>query len=99
MPTQSRQRRRIAPEWLALMLVLAICGGIALSVAAFNQTFTPAVPAPWTADRSGLVVEPNAKVKMRGVQVGHGATITGGTGAARLQLDTAPDQRTDNPAT
>jgi phospholipid/cholesterol/gamma-HCH transport system substrate-binding protein len=80
------------------MLVLAICGGIALSVAAFNQTFTPAVPVTLTADRSGLVMEPNAKVKMRGVQVGHVATITGGTGATSLQLDIDPDQITNIPA-
>ncbi|MDT5318544.1 MAG: phospholipid/cholesterol/gamma-HCH transport system substrate-binding protein [Mycobacterium sp.] len=80
------------------MLVLAICGGIALSVAAFNETFTPAVPVTLTADRSGLVMEPNAKVKMRGVQVGHVATITGGTGAASLQLDIDPDQITNIPA-
>jgi phospholipid/cholesterol/gamma-HCH transport system substrate-binding protein len=98
MPTQSRQHRRIAPEWLALMLVLAICGGIALSVTAFNQTFTPVVPVTLTADRSGLVMEPNAKVKMRGVQIGRVATITGGTGAASLQLDIDPDQIKNIPA-
>jgi phospholipid/cholesterol/gamma-HCH transport system substrate-binding protein len=98
MRTQSRRHRRIAPEWLALMLVLAICGGIALSVAAFNQTFTPVVPVTLTADRSGLVMEPNAKVKMRGVQVGRVATITGGTGAASLQLDIDPDQIKNIPA-
>jgi phospholipid/cholesterol/gamma-HCH transport system substrate-binding protein len=80
------------------MLVLAICGGIALSVAAFNQTFTPVVPVTLTADRSGLVMEPNAKVKMRGVQVGHVATITGGTGATSLQLDIDPDQIKNIPA-
>jgi phospholipid/cholesterol/gamma-HCH transport system substrate-binding protein len=98
MPTQSRQHRRIAPEWLALMLVLAICGGIALSVTAFNQTFTPVVPVTLTADRSGLVMEPNAKVKMRGVQIGRVATITGGTGATSLQLDIDPDQIKNIPA-
>ena len=80
------------------MLVAAICGGIALSVAAFNQTFTPTVPVTLTADRSGLVMEPNAKVKMRGVQVGHVATITGGTGATSLQLDIDPDQIKNIPA-
>jgi phospholipid/cholesterol/gamma-HCH transport system substrate-binding protein len=80
------------------MLVLAIAGGIALSLAAFNETFTPTVPVTLTADRSGLVMEPNAKVKMRGVQVGHVATITGGTGAASLQLDIDPDQIRHIPA-
>jgi phospholipid/cholesterol/gamma-HCH transport system substrate-binding protein len=80
------------------MLVLAIAGGIALSLAAFNETFTPTVPVTLTADRSGLVMEPNAKVKMRGVQVGHVATITGGTGATSLQLDIDPDQIQHIPA-
>ncbi|MCU1694185.1 MAG: ABC-type transport system involved in resistance to organic solvent, periplasmic component [Mycobacterium sp.] len=80
------------------MLVLAIVGGIALSLAAFNETFTRTVPVTLTADRSGLVMEPNAKVKMRGVQVGHVATITGGTGATSLQLDIDPDQIQHIPA-
>jgi phospholipid/cholesterol/gamma-HCH transport system substrate-binding protein len=92
------EKRRIAPEWLALALVLLICGGIALSVAAFNQSFTPAVPVTLTADRSGLMMEPNAKVKMRGVQVGHVTTVTGGKAVSSLSLDIDPDQVANIPA-
>ena len=34
------------------------------------------VPVTLTSDRSGLVMETNAKVKLRGVQVGRVASIT-----------------------
>jgi phospholipid/cholesterol/gamma-HCH transport system substrate-binding protein len=65
---------------------------------AFNQSFTPTVPVTLTADRSGLVMEPYAKVKMRGVQVGRVETVTSGAGAASLRLDIDPDQIENIPA-
>jgi phospholipid/cholesterol/gamma-HCH transport system substrate-binding protein len=80
----------IPAEWLALLLVLCVGGAIAVSLGAFNRSFTPTVPVTLTADRSGLVMEPYAKVKMRGVPVGRVATITDGNSAASLQLDIDP---------
>jgi phospholipid/cholesterol/gamma-HCH transport system substrate-binding protein len=77
---------RIGSGWLALILVVAICGLVALSLGAFNQSFTSVVPVTLTSDRSGLVMEPYAKVKMRGVQVGRVATVSGGADTATLQL-------------
>jgi phospholipid/cholesterol/gamma-HCH transport system substrate-binding protein len=96
-----RRRRgshRIASEWLAALLVAGIIGGIALSLAAFNRSLTPAVPVLLTSDRTGLVMEPNAKVKMRGVQVGRVATVSGGLRQVSLQLDIDPDQISSIPA-
>ncbi|MEM6110653.1 MCE family protein [Mycobacterium sp. 050272] len=99
MSGQRRQhKKRIAPEWLALFLVVCMCGGVALSLAAFNQAFTPAVPVTLTSERSGLVMEPAAKVKMRGVQVGHVASVTGGPNATSLRLDIDPKQIKNIPA-
>jgi phospholipid/cholesterol/gamma-HCH transport system substrate-binding protein len=88
------QRRipRIGSGWLALLLVLAVCGAISLSLGAFNQSFTSVVPVTLTSDRSGLVMEPYAKVKMRGVQVGRVATVSGGADTATLQLYLDPAQ-------
>ena len=43
--------------------------------ALFAGTFTSYVPVTLTSDRSGLVMETNAKVKMRGVQVGRVSQI------------------------
>ena len=36
----------------------------------FTGTFKSYVPVTLTSDRSGIIMETNAKVKMRGVQVG-----------------------------
>ena len=46
-----------------------------LTSALFTGTFKSYVPVTLTSDRSGLVMETGAKVKMRGVQVGRVATI------------------------
>jgi len=50
------------------------------------------VPVTLKADRSGLVMEPYSKVKLRGVQVGHVATISGELDQASLQLLIDPDE-------
>lgn len=99
MPRKLRKPdRHIAPEWLALLLVGCVSVLVVLSLGAFNQSFTPTVPVTLTADRSGLVMEPYAKVKMRGVQVGRVETVTSGAGAASLRLDIDPDQIENIPA-
>lgn len=73
-------------------MIVTIVGLVALCVASFNRDFSRDVPITLTADRSGLVMEPNAKVKMRGVQVGHVATISGGSATANLALAIDRDQ-------
>jgi phospholipid/cholesterol/gamma-HCH transport system substrate-binding protein len=95
---QRRQVRRIGSGWLALLLVVIVCSLIALALGAFNQTFTSTVPVTLTADRSGLVMEPYAKVKMRGVQVGRVATVAGGVDSPTIQLYIDPDQVKNIPA-
>jgi phospholipid/cholesterol/gamma-HCH transport system substrate-binding protein len=59
---------------------------------AFNRSFTPTVPVTLTSERAGLVMEPYAKVKMRGVQVGRVAMISGASDAVTLRLEIDPDQ-------
>ena len=95
---QRRQVRKIGSGWLALLLMVIVCSLIALALGAFNQTFTSTVPVTLTADRSGLVMEPYAKVKMRGVQVGRVATVAGGVDSATIQLYIDPDQVKNIPA-
>lgn len=95
---QRRQVRKIGSGWLALLLVVIVCSLIALALGAFNQTFTSTVPVTLTADRSGLVMEPYAKVKMRGVQVGRVATVAGDVDSATIQLYIDPDQVKNIPA-
>jgi phospholipid/cholesterol/gamma-HCH transport system substrate-binding protein len=43
-------------------------------------------------------MEPSAKVKMRGVQVGHVSTVTNGASTASLRLEIDPEQITNIPA-
>lgn len=91
----------IGAGWLALLFVLGVCVVITLSLGAFNQSFSPTVPVTLRADRSGLVMEPYAKVKMRGVQVGRVAIVANNadnTDAATLRLDLDPGQIHNIPA-
>ncbi|WP_319458235.1 MULTISPECIES: MCE family protein [unclassified Mycobacterium] len=101
MPAKSSRpagSHRIPSEWLAALLVVIIVVGAALSLGAYNQSFTPTMPVTLFSDRSGLVMEPNAKVKMRGVEVGRVATVSGGTDAVSLRLDIDPSQTKYIPA-
>lgn len=92
MSTERKTEYRIASEWLALALVATIVGLVALCVASFNRDFSRGLAVTLTADRSGLVMEPYAKVKMRGVQVGHVATIAGDNDTAKITLEIDRDQ-------
>ena len=56
----------------------------------FRGSFTETVPVTVISDRAGLVMNPDAKVKMRGVQVGKVASIESrpdGTAAMHLAMD------------
>ncbi len=58
-----------------LGLVIALLLIFALAVGLFRGSFTETVPVTVISDRAGLVMNPDAKVKMRGVQVGKVKTI------------------------
>ena len=71
-------------------LVAAIVLILALAVALFRADFTKTVPVTVIADRAGLVMNPDAKVKMNGVEVGKVSSIDyqpDGTAALRLAMD------------
>jgi phospholipid/cholesterol/gamma-HCH transport system substrate-binding protein len=84
--------RGLHPGWYTLMLVLALGSLVWLTYALFTGALRDYVPVTLTSDRSGLVMETNAKVKMRGVQVGRVAAITGGREPVSLRLEIDPDQ-------
>lgn len=74
-----------------LTSVVAIVAVIALAIALFRGDFTKTVPVTVISDRAGLVMNPEAKVKMRGVEVGRVASIaTKPDGGAVLKLDMTP---------
>ncbi|MGV0713888.1 MCE family protein [Mycolicibacterium sp. XJ662] len=53
-----------------LIGVLGVAGIVALAIAMFNGAFTPAVPLTVLTDRAGLLMDPGARVKLNGAQIG-----------------------------
>ena len=72
---------------LAAIVVFLFVTGVS-----FAGTFTSYVPVTLTSDRAGLVMETNADVMLRGVQVGRVSQIGGGKERASLRLEIDPDQ-------
>ncbi|WP_318268582.1 MCE family protein [Mycolicibacterium parafortuitum] len=83
---------RIHPLWWAAGLFTAIAVFVAVCSASFAGAFQNNLPVTMTSDRTGLVMESGAKVKMRGVEVGRVAGITGGGQNVSLRLELYPDQ-------
>ncbi|MGV9797702.1 MCE family protein [Mycobacterium sp. NPDC003449] len=74
-----------------LATVLAIAMIVALAVALFRGSFTKTVPITVISDRAGLVMNPDAKVKMRGVEIGKVGSIESlSDGRAALHLEMKP---------
>ena len=65
---------------------------VSATMARFTGVFNSDVPVLLTSDRAGLVMEPGAKVKLRGVQVGHVSDIRAGSDSVRLNLEIDRDQ-------
>lgn len=89
---------RISSGWLATLLIVFIASVLSLCIASFEGALSSAVPITLTSDRAGLVMEPNAKVKMRGVQVGHVETVSAGPGNVSLRLSIDASQIPHIPA-
>lgn len=67
--------RNYVPPLLGLLTVAIIAAIFALAVTLFQGGFTETVPVTVISQRAGLVMNPDAKVKLRGVQVGKVASI------------------------
>lgn len=89
----SVRRERIDPIWWAPVLFVVIGSIIAVTALLFNGTLKKVVPVTVVSDRAGLVMEPGAKVKLRGVQIGRVDAIGSGAGngsTLSLRIDPAP---------
>ncbi len=74
------------------LTVLALTVVVVLAVGLFQDSFTRSVPVTVIADRAGLVMYPNAKVKIHGAQVGKVDSIEPlPDGGAALHLAIQPD--------
>jgi len=80
------------PAWWTFFLIVGLVTFVGVCSALFSGAFVPYVPVTLTSDRSGLVMESGAKVKLRGVQVGRVGSIAGGSEPVSLKLEIDPDQ-------
>ncbi|HEY0226551.1 MAG TPA: MCE family protein, partial [Mycobacterium sp.] len=64
----------------------------------FSGAFLSYVPVTLKADRSGLVMDPGAKVKMRGIEIGKVGAITDARQSVKLTLEIDPQQMKYIPA-
>ena len=78
----ARQSRRLHPAWWTLILIVTVVAVVLVCSAMYAGSFTSYDRVTLTADRSGLVMEPGARVKMRGVEVGRVSSVTGTAGPA-----------------
>src|SRR6201997_5425976 len=83
---------RIPTAWWALILFAAVGVFLFVTLGAFSGTFRSYVPVTLASDRAGLVLETNAKVMLRGVQVGRVSQIGESSDRASLRLEIDPDQ-------
>lgn len=91
--TQKQTRRsRYARPLAGVLTVLALTLTVAVAIGLFQGRFTKTVPVTVVTDRAGLVMYPNAKVKLNGAPVGKVASIeprADGGAALHLAIDPA----------
>jgi virulence factor Mce-like protein len=97
-PGSAGRRRRIGlPGYVrpltGLATIVAVLGIIAVALVLFRGGFSSTAPVTVVSPRAGLVMNPEAKVKMHGVQVGKVASIESlPDGQAALHLALYPSQ-------
>jgi phospholipid/cholesterol/gamma-HCH transport system substrate-binding protein len=94
MPRRKARKTRAAVRPLIGLLTITAVGAVVLLCASlFRGAFTPSVPVTVLSPRAGLVMDPDAKVKMLGVEVGRvGAIESRPDGQAALHLAINPEQ-------
>ncbi|KUH67425.1 MCE-family protein [Mycolicibacterium novocastrense] len=86
-PTQPREYARPIAGFVAIAAIAAV---VAIAVALFRGDFTSTEPVTVITDRAGLVMNPDARVKLHGAQVGTVSAIEplpGGKAAIHLAMD------------
>nr|WP_194306605.1 MCE family protein [Dietzia natronolimnaea] len=78
--------RRIAATVLALVIVVVV----ALSLLMFARAFDSRVPLTVRSDRAGLVMEADAKVRARGVEIGNVTEIRQEFDGATIEIEVDP---------
>ncbi|WP_372440711.1 MCE family protein [Nocardia acididurans] len=97
-PFIEKQRPKRASEqgWFiklaGLGLVLGLVAVVAICLVMFAGGFENTVKVTVAAPRSGLVLDPDAKVKIRGVEIGKVSGITTTSSGAQIELALDPDK-------
>ena len=86
-----KEKRSPHPGWYALIFVVLVIAAVPLCVTAFKRDFVDYADVTLVSDRAGLVMDVNAVVKYRGVEVGRVSSIDPKNGAT-LGLELDPDQ-------
>ncbi|MBF6248605.1 MCE family protein, partial [Nocardia elegans] len=79
---------KLAGLAMVLALVAIVAVALTMFVGGFTRTATVLVQAP----RSGLVLDPDAKVKVRGVEIGKVAAVRQDENGATLELALDPEK-------
>jgi phospholipid/cholesterol/gamma-HCH transport system substrate-binding protein len=95
---QTRKGRRLQPGWWTLILIVTVVAMVMVCSGMYAGSFTTYDRVTLTSDRAGLVMEPGARVKMRGVEVGRVASVRNTAGPVTLTLDLIPDEMHNIPA-
>jgi phospholipid/cholesterol/gamma-HCH transport system substrate-binding protein len=84
----------VHPAWWTAILLALIVGVGVFTPIAFDRNFKSYADVLLTTDRSGLVMDPYAKIKYRGVLVGRVRSINAGSAgkSVTLSLELDPDQ-------
>jgi phospholipid/cholesterol/gamma-HCH transport system substrate-binding protein len=82
----SRAEGRLRPAWWAVIFVAVIAAFVFVTMARFTEAFDNSLPVVVTSDRVGLVMDPGAAVKLRGVKVGEVKDVQNRYGAVRLDI-------------
>lgn len=90
--TRGPGAHRLHDAWWTLILLGLIGVVILMTTVSFTGALRSGVPVTLTSDRSGLVMDTDAKVMLRGVQVGRVSQIGSDKHRASLQLEIDPDQ-------
>jgi phospholipid/cholesterol/gamma-HCH transport system substrate-binding protein len=86
-----KKTRAPHPGWYALILVVLLIMAVPLCVMAFKRDLVDYANVTLVSDRAGLVMDVNAVVKYRGVEVGRVSSIDPKNGAT-LGLELNPEQ-------
>jgi phospholipid/cholesterol/gamma-HCH transport system substrate-binding protein len=93
-----RKSRQLHPGWWTVVLIVTVVALVVVCSALYVGAFNSYDRVTLTSDRSGLVMEPGARVKMRGVEVGRVASLKRTSGPVSLTLEIFPDQMRNIPA-